>query len=291
MVDRPWNGRVLAAFAILVLLVGTNLVAIRYSNRELAPFWNAGSRFLLAAAGFVVLLLVRRPPPPSRRDVAGGIAYGIFAFAGFFGFVYLGLVRAPATIGQTMLALNPLVTMFLAAALGMERLRPQAAVGAAISLIGIGLSFGVASQLDVPVPSLLALLAATTSFAAGSIVARRLRGADPITQNLLATLTGGTILLSISAALGEPWRLPATAGTWLAYTYLVIPGTIIVFLLLLYVLRAWSATASSYQFVLAPIVSITLAAALLGEPVGPQVLVGVALVLLGVYVGAIAGRR
>jgi hypothetical protein len=33
--------RVLAAFMLLVL-VGTNLVAIRYSNRELAPFWNAG---------------------------------------------------------------------------------------------------------------------------------------------------------------------------------------------------------------------------------------------------------
>jgi drug/metabolite transporter (DMT)-like permease len=54
------------------------------------------------------------------------------------------------------------------------------------------------------------------------------------------------------------------------------------------VLREWSATASSYQFVLAPIVSIALAGVLLGEPIGPQVLVGAGLVLLGVYIGAIA---
>ena len=60
------------------------------------------------------------------------------------------------------------------------------------------------------------------------------------------------------------------------------------FLLLLYVLRHWSATASSYQFVLAPIVSISLAAVLLGERVGPPVIVGAALVLLGVYVGALS---
>jgi drug/metabolite transporter (DMT)-like permease len=53
------------------------------------------------------------------------------------------------------------------------------------------------------------------------------------------------------------------------------------------VLREWSATASSYQFVLAPIVSITLAATLLGEAVGPTVLAGVAFVLVGVYVGAV----
>jgi drug/metabolite transporter (DMT)-like permease len=70
----------------------------------------------------------------------------------------------------------------------------------------------------------------------------------------------------------------------------VVPGTLVVFLLLLYVLREWSVTASSYQFVLAPIVSISLAAILLGEPVGPQVLLGVVLVLAGVYVGALSGR-
>jgi drug/metabolite transporter (DMT)-like permease len=288
--QRPRDPKVAAAFGLLVVLVGTNLVAIRYSNRELPPFWNAGFRFLLAAAGFALIAAVRRPAPPSRRQIAGGAVYGLFAFAGFFGFIYLGLVRAPATIGQTILAVNPLVTMLLVAALGMERLRGRALLGAAISLAGIGLSFGVASQLAVPIPSLLALLAATTSFAAGSIVARRQRGADPIVQNLLATLVGGTILLAISAIVGEPWRLPATAGTWLAFTYLVVPGTLVVFLLLLFVLREWSVTASSYQFVLAPIVSISLAAILLGEPVGPQVLLGVVLVLAGVYVGALSGR-
>jgi drug/metabolite transporter (DMT)-like permease len=170
----------------------------------------------------------------------------------------------------------------------MERLRSRAVAGAALSLTGIALSFGAASQLDVPMASLLALLAATSSFAAGSLVARGLRGSDPVVQNLLATLVGGAVLLTISALLGESWVLPRTSGTWLAFVYLVVPGTVVVFLLLLHVLRAWSATASSYQFVLAPIVSISLAGLLLGEPIGPQVLIGTALVLAGVYLGAIA---
>src|SRR5919197_528080 len=211
--------RVVAAFVVLVLLVGTNLVAIRYSNRELPPFWNAGFRFALAALGFAVILAVRRPGIPARRQIAGGLLYGLLAFAGFFGFIYLGLVHAPASIGQTVLALNPLVTMFVATALG------------------------------------------------------------------------GAILLTVSAAIGEQWQLPATTGTWLAFLYLVGPGTIVVFLLLLYVLREWSATASSYQFVLAPIVSITLAATLLGEPVSPPVILGAGCVLLGVYIGAVQGRH
>lgn len=288
MVVPAAERRTVAAFALLVILVGTNLVAIRYSNRELPPFWDAGARFALAALMFGVIVAIRRPCMPTPTELAAGVAYGLFAFAGFFAFVYLGLVRAPAAIGQTVLALNPLVTMFLAAAIGMERLRPRAIVGAAISLIGIAIAFGTASQLDVPVPSLLALLAATTSFAAGGIVVRRVRGAEPITQNLIATLVGSAVLLGISAVSGETWRLPATPGTWLAFGYLVGPGTVVVFLLLLYLLRRWTATAVSYQFVLAPIVSISLAALLLGESIGASVIVGAILVILGVYVGAIA---
>jgi drug/metabolite transporter (DMT)-like permease len=288
MRERHVDRRVLAAFLALVVLVATNLVAIRYTDRELPPFWNAGSRFVLAALGFLAIALVRRSSLPNRRELTGGLGYGLLSFAAFFGFIYLGLVRAPATLGQTMLAVNPLVTMVLGAAVGMERLRARSVVGAAISVVGIGLSLGAASQLAVPLESMFALLAAPTSFAAGSLVARRLRGSDPVVLNLLATATGGLVLLVISALLGESWQLPRTGGTWLAFAYLVGPGTIVVFLLLLYVLREWSATASSYQFVLAPIVSIALAGLLLGEPIGPQVLVGAGLVLLGVYIGAIA---
>jgi O-acetylserine/cysteine efflux transporter len=99
-----------------------------------------------------------------------------------------------------------------------------------------------------------------------------------------------SILLAIAAGLHETWRLPSDAGTWLAFLYLVGPGTILVFLLLLWLLGRWTATAVSYQFVLAPIVSITLAATLLGEPVGPSVLIGAVLVIGGVYLGAIRGR-
>ena len=279
-----------AAVISLVVLVGTNLVAIRYSNRELPPFWNAGFRFALAALLFAGILALRHPRRPSRTDLAAGVGYGLFAFAGFFAFVYLGLVRAPTAIGQTVLALNPLVTMFLAAAIGMERIRPRAVVGAAISFTGIALAFGAATQLNVPAGSLLALAAATTSFAAGTIVVRRVRTAEPITQNLVATLVGAAVLLVVSALTGEPWRLPATPGTWLAFLYLVGPGTVVVFVLLLYLLHRWSATAVSYQFVLAPIVSITLAATLLGESVGAGVVLGAILVVVGVYVGAIARR-
>src|SRR5687767_4920246 len=39
---------VLAAFIAIVFIAGANVIVVQFSNRELAPFWSAGFRFLLA---------------------------------------------------------------------------------------------------------------------------------------------------------------------------------------------------------------------------------------------------
>jgi len=85
------NRATIAAFAGLVGLIGTNLVAIRIGNRELAPFWHAGFRFLVAAMLFWLIAVLRRAGLPSRRAVASAAIYGLMSFAAFFGFLYAGL--------------------------------------------------------------------------------------------------------------------------------------------------------------------------------------------------------
>jgi drug/metabolite transporter (DMT)-like permease len=74
--------------------------------------------------------------------------------------------------------------------------------------------------------------------------------------------------------------------TWLALAYLVVFGSVVVFILVLYVLERWTASATSYTFLLTPLVAIVLGALLLDEQVRPTFLLGGVLVLAGVYVGA-----
>jgi drug/metabolite transporter (DMT)-like permease len=283
--------RTLGIFVLMVLLVGLNGVAIRFSNRELDPFWNAGFRFVLAAMLFAGWALIRRSPRPARRAVLGGLVYGLLAFAGFFGFLYLGFVHVTAGLGQTILALGPLLTLFMAAAIGLERLHWRPIAGSLLSLIGLAVAFGAVAALDVPPTSILAMVVAATSFAAAGIVAKRFPPSDPVMQNLVGSAVGGVILLALSAALGERWVLPTLPATWVAFLYLVVGGTFVVFLLFLHLLRRWPASRVSYQFVLAPVVSLTAGAVLLGEGVGPGVVAGVALVMVGVWVGALSRTR
>ncbi|UCC51733.1 MAG: EamA family transporter, partial [Anaerolineaceae bacterium] len=63
--------------------------------------------------------------------------------------------------------------------------------------------------------------------------------------------------------------------------------TILVFLLYMYVLSNWTASGTSYGFVLVPLVTIVLAATLVGEKITVNFLIGAAFVLVGVLVGAL----
>ena len=74
--------------------------------------------------------------------------------------------------------------------------------------------------------------------------------------------------------------------TWAAVGYLVVVGSVVVFVLYLVVLRYWAASRAAYAFVLIPFVTVVLSAWLDNEPLGPGLLLGGLLVLAGVYVGA-----
>jgi drug/metabolite transporter (DMT)-like permease len=86
----------------------------------------------------------------------------------------------------------------------------------------------------------------------------------------------------------ERWRLPTEVATWLSLGYLVVVGSVGLFMLFLYVLVRWSATATSYSLLLMPLVTIVAGAIVLDEPVRVPFLAGAALVLAGVYIAALA---
>lgn len=86
---------------------------------------------------------------------------------------------------------------------------------------------------------------------------------------------------------GERWTIPTEADTWIAFVYLTFFVTVVAFMLYMFVLGSWTASGTSYGFVLITLVTIVVAATIAGESITPGFLVGAALVLTGVYVGAL----
>ena len=81
----------LTAFAAIVLLGSVNFVAVRFSNRELPPFWGAGLRCAAASLLFFALVLALRLALPRGRALAGAFLYGALAFGGTGVHPFLGL--------------------------------------------------------------------------------------------------------------------------------------------------------------------------------------------------------
>jgi len=284
---RPGTRLVILAFATETLLAGANGVAIRFSNRELAPLWGAGLRFALAGILVVIIMLVLRQPLPRGRTLLGAMLFGLLQFAGAFGFFYLALVQIQAGLGQTLLALVPLATLLLAVVQGQERLRGIAVLGTLLGLAGIGLIFFDPQRQSIPLLALLAVLASVLCFAQALVLVRRMPPIHPVSMNAVGMVTGAFVLLILSTLIGEPKELPSQSETWVALVYVIVLGSVVVFLLHVYVAQHWSASRASYVMVVIPLVTITLSAWLDQEPVTGSLLLGAALVLSGVYIGAL----
>jgi O-acetylserine/cysteine efflux transporter len=276
----------LAAFIALVVLGGSNAVAVRFSNLELPPFWGAAARFLTAAAIFWAILLVSRAALPRGRALVGAVLYGVLAIGASYALVYWGILRIQAGLVMVILSLSPLFTMFFAVLHGLERFRWRGLAGALIALGGIAIGVGAELGRSVPVASLAAVIAGAACMAEGSVVYKLFPGTKPLPTNVVAFTTGGAMLLLISLIAGEQRFLPSAPRTIAAFTYLVVVGSVVLFYLYLLVLSRWSASATSYAFLLFPIATIAIAALISGERVTPLFLLGACFALVGVWVGA-----
>lgn len=276
------------AFAIATLVGGANFIAVRFSNRELAPFWGAAVRFGIAALIFVVAALVLRLRWPRGRELALTVLYGLLSFGISYALLYWALTRVVSSAAAIVLAIVPLATVLLASAQGLERLRARGVVGAVLALGGIAwMTFGPQS-VAVPLEVLAAMIVAALVIAQSLIITKRISGNHPAVTNAVGMTSGAVVLLAISAIVGEPWVLPQRTEARAAVLYVATLGSVGLFVLVLLVIRRWTASASAYMFVLYPVVTLVLGSLLAAEPVTAAAVLGTALVIAGVWFGALS---
>ena len=285
---RP-DALTLAAFALAAIFAGGNAVAVRLGLSELAPFWGAAIRFLAAAALTLGAVAVMRLEWPRGRALLGVLIYGILNFGLFYTCLYWALQEVTAATAMVTLAIVPLFTLILAVLQRIETFHIRGLIGALTAAVGIGIVFGEKVG-GVSLLSLAALFGGVLCAAEVGVVIKRFPRVHPAMENGLAMAVGGVMLLVLSLIVREPWTLPAAPAVQVSFIYLVLLGSIGLFLLYLFVLDRWTASAAAYILLLAPLAAAILGLLVLGEPVSPALLIGGLLALAGVYVGAIAGH-
>lgn len=278
---------VLTYFAAFILLVGGAPVAMRMTYAELEPFWMGLTRFGLGAAAFWVLALYKRIPVPKGQALTGAILYGALGVGISFILLAWGLVETPASTAAVLLALVPLMTVLLAISQGVESFTRRGLIGSLLAVAGIAVSVGGASSAEISLVHIGAIILGTAVLAQSGVIIKRFPANPPIITNAVGMTVGAALLGGASVLAGEAWVIPSLPSTWGALGYLVIFVTILAFMFYLQVLNGWNASGASYGFVVIPLVTAIVAALLSHEPITVSFVAGAALVLAGVFVGAL----
>ena len=281
----------LIGFTALVFLAAANVIAVKFTNQELPPFWGAGTRFAFATVLFYGIVLFQRLQFPRGRALFGAILFGILQFGLGFALAYWALLEVPASLASVILATVPLFTLLFAFIARLESIRMRGILGSLLAIAGTAIIFGTGTGKAVPPAYLLAAFGAVACFSLAPVVVKLYPQIHPAVMNTDGMFTGTLILLGLSFFYGESAVVPKIMATWIAQIYLIIPGSVGVFGLILFLLKHWTASGVSYQTVLNPIVTISLSAWLLGESLTSGLFVGCIFVIAGVYIGALAPDR
>lgn len=281
----------LAAWGAAIIIGGGNAVGVRFTVLELDPFWGATLRFLVASLIFAALVLFVRPAVRSRASLIGATLYGVVGFGAQFAFLYWGLQEAPAGTAQVLVALAPLATFGLAILHGLERFRWRGLIGAALALVGVAVVFADQVSPEVSIVSLLAIVAGALCVAEAAVIVKLTPGSSPLVTNAVGMSVGAVLLAILSLAVGERWVLPEQSDTWAAVVFLILGGSVALFALYVFVLGRWTASATSYMLLLWPLFTVVYSAILLDESITPAFAVGGVIVLVGVWIGALAPQR
>jgi drug/metabolite transporter (DMT)-like permease len=278
--------------AWLMMAVGASLWGASYMFIKLASedFSAAGVVCLRTTLGAAVLLAiaVRRRALGTLRGHWGAVA----AIAGIqvvvpFLLITVGEHHIASSLTGILVSSAPIFTALLAIRFDREqRLSGWGLVGIAVGLVGIVLLFGL--DLSGDVTTLLSggmALLASIGYATGALLVKhRLRGVPPV------AIAAATIALSAAAtaplfALSAP-SSPPSLRTVGALLVLGAGGTGVSFLIFYTLIAEVGPARASVIAYLAPAFSLLYGVTLLGEPLTPAAIAGLALILAGSWLGA-----
>jgi drug/metabolite transporter (DMT)-like permease len=274
---------------------GTSAALIRFMIGSTDALTLSALRF---GGGFIALIpvaLLLGSPWPKGRDWIGVVGLGILFFGLCFFLFNWALSFTTAARGALAMSTLPLLTMLAGAVLGLERLTWRKSLGVLIAIGGTtaALITGLAAAPPEAWHGDLIMIAAALCYALYNVWSRPfIKRSAPLTYTT-ATMGAGAAFVAVAAWVCGDVTVLADydAPHWLAILYLGTIGSALSTFLWISALERTTPTRVASTSTLNPVTTSALAAVLLGEPIGLNIVVGVAAVLGGIWIASTDGRR
>lgn len=260
---------------------GSTYLAIKLALVSFPPFFQMGSRFLVAGGVLMAWMRWRGAPWPSGRQWRNALIVGTLMLGGGMG----GTAHAELSVGSGLVVAFIAVVPLMIAALNLIwRIVPSRLemAGIVVGLTGVLMLTQGAGFQSSPA-GLAAIAIACVSWSVGSVLSQRsLPLAAGATGFASEMICGGAVLLALSAIAGERPIWPPQPLAFTAWAYLIVFGSLVAFNAYMVLLaRVPAALASSYTFV-NPVIAMLLGVTVAGEVVSGFEWLAAGVVLAGV---------
>ncbi len=232
-------------------------------------------RFAMATAMLAAVLAVRRRALPRGRVLAGLVAMGAVGYVGQALCYFTALTLASAGLVALLLYLYPAMVAAASAAVLGERLPATTLAALVLALAGAALTvgFGARGTLAGAALAVGAAVIYTVYIIAGTGL---MRAVSPIPATLVIMASAGVVYAAIVAVRGPRW--PTTAAGFAAIAAVALV-TVVATVTFFAALERIGPTNASLLSTFEPVVSVGLAALVLGERMPAMSLVGGALIV------------
>ena len=249
------------------------------------PIGVLAVRFGLAALLLLALARLRRERLPRGRDLATLLALGGIGYVGMSLCYFFALERISAGLTALLLYFHPALIVVIGVVLLRDKPRPVRLVCVAVATLGTAMTIGPVGGGKV----LGVVLGLGSAFIYATYILLSSRVRDVGSFAMAATvLSAGAVVMGALAAATRP-QLPTQPEAWLALAGVAVVGGVLAVTSFFAALALLGPADTAVVSTVEPVISIAVAAVVLGERLGPVQVVGGVVVLLAV--GTLARLR
>lgn len=261
---------------------------VKVEEKTIAPITiMAGRAFLAFITVFIASIIV-------KKNLVGNLKYvGSFLFFAILGIVlvWIGLAFGQEYIsvglGSVLVTTMPLLTFIITVLiLRVERFSLTGILGLILGIAGIALVIGINNILEggSMIEGVLLVGGGFVCLAVnGVLMGKYTKGIDPLITTTYILSLGAAILIALAFTFEHPDHLPWTRDNILSELALGVICTASGYFGYFYLIHKAGAYFSSFIFYFIPIVGLMLGHFILKEKVASSQIIGVAVILIGVY--------
>ena len=279
----------------LSILFGLSFTLTSIGVRDIPPISLAAGRLLLAFLMLYPLMRLNGQRMPGMGPIwIALLGSGLFGNALPFALISWGQVTVQAGLTAIFMAVMPLATILLAHVFtDDEKLDRWKVLGVLFGLLGVIvlMGFSALNSLGDDLLRQSAILAAAVCYAINAIITRKLTKL-PRWSAMTALMVAGCLwLVPVSLWLESPWQVvPSMESVWSMIALAIGPTAIATVMILRIIDRQGASFLSQINF-LVPVVGMVFGVLMLGERFPANAYVALAIILLGIALSRLGGRR